>query len=358
MTAVGPRDRARLEAGWALWGNEALVLRNRRLRVVVLPGLGGKVWEFHDLARGVQHLWHNPRVKPKRAATGAPFDDQFAGGWDELFPNDAPEVLAGEAFPDHGELWSAEWDWHDRSDQMTARLELCLDTPISGCRVRKTLILGPEDRHLTVMVELTNGGPRELPCLWKQHLALPAAPGSAVCVPAVSGIMEDFGNPRAGRPGDRFAWPVADGPAGPVDLGLTPPLGALASEFMYLMTPDQGWCAVCGPSGEGVALAYDTAVFPTCWIFASYGGWRGLSVVVLEPCTGYPVSVARGVADGTHRTLAPGEAVETRLALIPFAGLSRVTDVTRRGGSWRVRGEPWGGSAGAEAADEEAGRAD
>ena len=61
-------------------------------------------------------------------------------------------------------------------------------------------------------------------------------------------------------------------------------------------------------------------MFRSCWIFASYGGWREHEVVVLEPCTGYPVSVQDGVAAGTHQILEPGSCVETELTALVLDG--------------------------------------
>lgn len=57
----------------------------------------------------------------------------------------------------------------------------------------------------------------------------------------------------------------------------------------------------------GLRLTWDRQDLPSCWLFASYGGgWRGLNVLVLEPCTGYPLSVDVGVRAGTHQTLLAG----------------------------------------------------
>ena len=55
------------------------------------------------------------------------------------------------------------------------------------------------------------------------------------------------------------------------------------------------------------ALGWDAADLPSCWLFASHGGgWRGHDVLVLEPCTGHPLSVADGAAAGTHQVLEAG----------------------------------------------------
>jgi hypothetical protein len=50
-------------------------------------------------------------VAPRPAVFGAAYDDWFCGGWDELFRNDAPAEVAGERYPDHGELWPLPWAW-------------------------------------------------------------------------------------------------------------------------------------------------------------------------------------------------------------------------------------------------------
>jgi len=46
-------------------------------------------------------------------------------------------------------------------------------------------------------------------------------------------------------------------------------------------------------------------VFPYCWIFMTYGGWRDHNVVVLEPCTNYPKDLEKAISTGTATVLAP-----------------------------------------------------
>jgi hypothetical protein len=108
-----------------------------------------------------------------------------------------------------------------------------------------------------------------------------------------------------------------------------------ACEFYYVTGLDAGWCALTYGDGSGVGLAFDREVYPSCWVFASYGGWRDLQVAVLEPCTGYPVSVNDGIEAGTHRVLRAGERISTSMTLALFDGLSAVTRVDHDG---RVEG--------------------
>ena len=90
-------------------GQRAVVLESARLRVTVLPELGGHVVELVDRASDVNLLWHNPRTAPRPAPYGAHFDDWWSGGWDEIFPSGDRGTLHGELLPYMGELWCVPW---------------------------------------------------------------------------------------------------------------------------------------------------------------------------------------------------------------------------------------------------------
>jgi hypothetical protein len=95
------------------------------------------------------------------------------------------------------------------------------------------------------------------------------------------------------------------------------------NEFQYATEMSAGWCAVTSTRDRvGFALTYDLAVLSSCWLFATYGGWRDLYTVILEPCTGYPISVNEGLKQGTHRILKVGEALECDVTAVVFEGTS------------------------------------
>jgi hypothetical protein len=326
-------DAVRVSTGWQVHGTDAVRLRNRHLSVIVLPGLGAKVWEVLDHRTGRQVLWQHPAVKPERVPFGATFDDVFAGGWDELFPNDLPETLAGEPMPDHGEAWSLAWDWtvDDPADDGSVTVLMRTRTPVSSCLLEKSVTLAPDARHLVVRSSVTSLSRRDLPFLWKQHLAVDVADLARIDLPGREALLEDFGTPRAGSAGTRFTWPhvVQDGVEHDMRPTLPPDSGVC--EFYYVTGLDDGWCALTYDDGSGVGLAFDREMYPSCWVFASYGAWRDLQVAVLEPCTGYPVSVADGVEAGTHRVLPAGGSLTTTMTLALFDGLSSVTRVGHDG---------------------------
>jgi len=317
---------------WSYRGLQALILDNGLVRVVVLPELGGKIWELHDLVNARQHLWQHPRLPASRVPFGSTFDDVFHGGWDDLFPNDVPENLAGELYPDHGELWALAWDWTASGSADEVWIDLTVSTPISACTMVKRLTLRAGERALRITQTLSNESSRDLPYKWTQHLALSVDEPARIDLPALSVYVEDFGNLRAGEPGQTYTWPIlVDADGTEHDMRRTLPQSSERAEFQYATALSDGWCALTHPDGTGIALAFDPDVFPSCWMFASYGGWRDLQVAILEPCTGYPVSVNDGVAAGTHRVLASGQQIETTMTAVLFDGLTEVTGVSRDG---------------------------
>ncbi|MBM7791180.1 aldose epimerase family protein [Tenggerimyces flavus] len=280
------------------------VLENASLRAVFLPELGGKLWQLVDKRTGFDLLWQHPSLAPRAVPFGSPYDDVFFGGWDELFPNDVPEVLGGVARPDHGEVWSMPWEWSELSPS-SARLAVSPGV----CRVSKVVTL--DGASLRFRYRIVNEGADPLPYLWKPHVAVALDDDSLVELEAGTMLVDPWGSPRGGLGGASYTWPYAVGADGVTyDLRTTLPSSSGVSELQYATSLERGWCAVRHPSrGTGLGLSFDASVLRSCWTFASYGGWRDLRVLVLEPCTGYPLSVLDGVAAGSHQVLAAGGVV-------------------------------------------------
>ncbi len=90
-------------------GFQSFTLENGALRATVIPSLGGRIWDLVDCERERQWIWHRDDVKLAPAHLDSTYDDVWAGGWEELFPNDAPGPFEGRALPDHGEWWVKNW---------------------------------------------------------------------------------------------------------------------------------------------------------------------------------------------------------------------------------------------------------
>ena len=53
-------------------GFPAVAIENDRIRAVILPSLGGRVWELTDRARARQWIWHRHDTKLATALTPKP----------------------------------------------------------------------------------------------------------------------------------------------------------------------------------------------------------------------------------------------------------------------------------------------
>lgn len=321
----------RVDPAWTLHGIPAPILDNGLVQVTLLPELGGKIWQIRDLVSRREYLWHNDRVPVRPVPFGSSYDDSFHGGWDVLFPNDIPESLGQEAFPDHGEVWALPWTWEASSSPEAVTVEMSVATPISQCRLVRRVTLVAGERRVRIHESVTNESSEPLPYLWKQHLALRIDEPARIGLPACEVIVGDFGQLRAGAYGQKFQWPTLDHDGITHDMAATLPRESHRSEFLFGVDLPDGWCSLSFEDGTGIGVVFDTDVFPSCWTFASYGGWRGLQVAVLEPCSGYPLSVVDGVAAGTHKTLRPLSTTSTELVVSLFDGIAEVTGIDRDG---------------------------
>ena len=97
------------------------VLENEFLRIATDPEHGGRITGFRDKKSGAELLWYDPARLPVDPALD--YDGNFAGGMDELLPNDPPE----DGFPDHGELWTLPLDCRKDGDTLVlhGQLPLC-----------------------------------------------------------------------------------------------------------------------------------------------------------------------------------------------------------------------------------------
>lgn len=303
---------------------QALILENELLRVIILPELGAKLWQLTYKPRDFDLLWQHPRMKPCPVAKNSVYDDHFFGGWDELFPNDVPEILGGEQMPDHGEIWTMSWDFEVSGDTV----HLWTETDASCCRLDKWITLREGESMLRFHHKITNIGQKELPYLWKLHAALRIDEHARVDMGAKTVFVDDFGPTRVGNGGFTYTWPYANGH----DMRQIPPRAAMFNEFQLGTEMEAGWCAVTHTEDKiGFGLAFNLDIFPSCWTFASYGNWRNVNTLILEPCTGYPISVQAGVAQGTHKVLGPSQSIETDILGVVYEGFREIQHIDGEG---------------------------
>ena len=88
------------------------------------------------------------------------------------------------------------------------------------------------------------------------------------------------------------------------------------SEFLYLTELDDGVCGLAHREENWrVIVTFPREVFPTVWFFASFGGWRDLEVLILEPCTTWPKLLSDAITQGRARHLEPGASVSADISV-------------------------------------------
>jgi galactose mutarotase-like enzyme len=317
---------------WSYHGLRTIVLENRFLRVIILPETGAKIWQITYKPFDTDLLWNNPRIAPARLPSNSRYDDVWSGGWDELFPNDEMAIIDGEAYPDHGELWTGDWGTEPFSHGDEAGVSLRYITPISSIEVEKTIRLRRDQARIELDYRFTNRGRTAFPFLWKLHPAMAVSPQHRIDFPPMSVALEPaFPGTLAGS-SEPATWPLIKTPRGDVDLRRVTPEDARQLYFFYGTQMHGNWCALTNSAtGLACGLQFDSAVFPCCWLFATYGGWRSYNVAVLEPCTGYPLNFEAMKAAGRQRSMASGETLQTRVQFLVQEGLRSVGSVDSSG---------------------------
>ena len=298
-------------------GFEMIVLENSTIRATVIPSLGGRVWELLDKVRDRQWIWHREDVPLAAVSSASSYDDVWAGGWEELFPNDAPADFEGRRLPDHGEWWTTSWTVAELSDGTEAVLRLVADSQVLRTSCLKEYRLGDGADTLHVSYRIESREPDALHFLFKQHLAVAITPSCELVLPGgrMTAVDPTFGNVLPG-PGP-FDWPLAQRADGTlIDIRRVPARHEALREFVYVADLPDSWCGVDDrESGASIRMRFDQQQLPFVWLFLSFGGWRNCYTAVLEPCTNMPKELDEAVRCGRSARLEAGGVFQTSVAV-------------------------------------------
>jgi hypothetical protein len=294
-----------------LWVDETPIVRmeNDRLLLDVAPGVGGRVVTLLEKTTNYQFLWRNANLKLERLEPGAEYDPNFYGAIDELLPNDVPEHINGVDSPDHGELWTMALDYQVDGETLVLSGTL----PLNGLEYRRRISLRDDGPYVDVDYRIANPTPERRQLMFKMHAALNIARGDEIVCPARKAVVPDLEYSRWSSD-EPFDWPVIDGQRADV---FPPRDGSM--DFLHLYDLEKGQIAWRRPDhGLTFIYTFDKQVFPYAWLFASYGGFEGHYMAILEPCTNMPILVNEAAQLGQCSILEPGQAIETRVTI--YAG--------------------------------------
>jgi galactose mutarotase-like enzyme len=306
---ICPSRASEPDAMTPLIDRQSICLSSRELTVVVLPEAGARIYSIRHRSLGRELLWQNPGVPPARVPGGRSYDDNWCGGWDDVLPNDEPASVLGLTLPDHGEMWSAVFDV---KAQARDHVRLRAQCRTAGFDVEKAIWV--EDEAIRIRYSVENRSGRAMPFMWKLHPAVRLAPGDRIYIPARRFRLEPASLGSLVDAGMSGIWPLVQTPNRTVDLSCVPPPEAQELFFVYALDLVQGACGVYRPSDRSLCVwSFPKHLFTACMLFASYGGWQGHYVAVLEPTTAWPFRLEEAIAAGTYSSLATGARLEAEI---------------------------------------------
>ena len=296
---------------WSYRGNRAVVLENEYLKLSVFPELGAKIYDilYKPFRRNL--LWHHPRIYPHKVPLGTSFDDVWCGGWDEIFPNDAPCIVEGQRYHDMGEAWSIPWEYSIARDTDTGTVTLFTTTmtPIMACKLTRALTIRDGEPSVYFRYVLENTGYDALKFLWKIHPAFQINESCRIEIPARTGIVDPRYRDLYSESSNTYRWPKVNNRQGEtIDLSRVPPPTARTCSLHYVTDLDDGVVTLQNPRDNiDLKIRFNKQILNTVWLFLAYGGYRSLYTAVIEPSTSYPYDLAQAISEGHYSRLEPGK---------------------------------------------------
>jgi len=309
-----------LMQGHTISGLLTLSLRSKEAEMVMLPQLGAKIYSFRDLRTGREWLWRDLSRPLRRATYGDDFADYDISGIDECLPTVAPCIYPEGAFrgrrlPDHGDLWSREWE---------ARIlnGVSILTSIDGVclpyRLRRVVRLdGPV---LSLRYHLQNLSSHEVCYHWAAHSLLAAEQGMRVELPGNPRLLKEFGTGGRIGPDDpdqhghrcAHRWPYVRGEDGKVnDLRELRFPDPRVIDKVYATDLVAGEARLIHQTtGTSLNMRWDLEHVPYLGVCTNMGAWPPSGAagrwVALEPCTATADRLDVAVATGRSATLPAG----------------------------------------------------
>ncbi len=311
-----------------IWrGLDAWQFETDLLRIVVVPALGAKLVSLFDKKAGRE--WLAPTAVPPRGRIpyAASFLEYSLGGWDEMLPTiiacdyPSPGEFQGARLPDHGEVWSLEWEVTCTESEA---LTCCVDGVALPYRLTRRLELVGEAAFL-LDYHLEHRAGEELCYLWAAHPLFVADASLQIVIPEqVTEVVNVQVSDTWGEAGRRYAWPRAqtqDGMQWSLDR-VGPPSRQASRKFYLPPEKPVGWAALShGESSSGLHLAWRPAQLPYLGIWVDEGCYTIPSTVALEPSSGYYDDLSLAWRNGRLPALGPGSSADWQLTVTLYTNL-------------------------------------
>ena len=167
---------------------KAVILENEKIKVTMLPEIGGKVWGAEDKASGKAFLYYNHVVKFRNIALRGPW---CSGGIEFNF-----------GITGHAPTSATPVDWCVRTNPDGSASYFAAATEyINRTTWQVEVRLAPGDDHFSMRTVWFNGADAEMPLYHWMNAAFPLPPDTEFVFP---------GRNYIGHPGNAHAWPMDD----------------------------------------------------------------------------------------------------------------------------------------------------
>lgn len=312
-------------------GHLVLQMENELLSIVVLPHKGADIYSIVYKPKGVDFLMKTPGgLQPPGERPPSDFLDNYAGGWQELFPNPGDAVTYHEAqLPFHGEAALLPWQYSiERNDAAETALRCWVDCRLVPFRLEKLLRLRRNQATFEIEAKVQNISDQQQYFLWGQHIVLGGDFLRAGCrmeIPSATIITPaELYEPATASlaPAQQEPWPYAKSLRGEkIDLRHIPGPEAHWHDDIYLTDLEDGRVDVANPYLKlRFRLEWDAEVF-------SYlVNWRPLGGAEMPPLTGIyglgiepwvsRFSLTEAIQRGEALSLQADETLQTNLRVL------------------------------------------
>lgn len=284
-----------------------ITLENEFLRVSLSDGRGARIEEYYDKKSKKNWVWKPGKRDNEMVSLGLEegFDANWAGGWEEVFPNDAPTELENYKLVDHGEVWRRTWELDGSPTKTRASFYIRCETyPMV---LRKTYALN--ENALVVDFEVESIASKALPYMLKFHPAIAMEEGDEFLIPESQ--MEQV------APG--FGTIVKSEGKVPYEPGLLNKVrknDGESREFVRFSDFEEGRFGIKSQkTGSVLRFEFSKKDFPFLWLFQSYGGFMGHFVSMIEPINARHYDLKEMHQSKSCEVIAPEEKRGHRLTL-------------------------------------------
>ena len=301
-------------------GLKAYEIKNKKLSIIVLPSLGGKIASIKYLENEFEFLFQTNKDYYDMPKPDSLFEAFDASGMDDAFPNiDASEGRFENDdfhFSDHGEIWRSRFE----AEVQGSLLVMTFKSDAFQYEYTKKIELLAD--RLVIHYDILNVGQQSLPFIWTFHGLLKADPKMHLNFPLGTRAVENVLNSDfLGEAGSIHNFPITkDLKGNEYRLDRICDIRAKKYEKYYVSnTIEIGECGVYYPDqGRGLILRYDAQKLPFLGLWVTEGGYRGDYNLAFEPSTGYYDCIFKAQKTGTLKILNPNEVFSHDLEIQVF----------------------------------------